>query len=1196
VLGTAEPGVTVELFDSFLCFGEPRTSGTAGQDGRFAIRFPASPNTSSTISAWARRGTRVSECTDTWLSYRHDGRVPEVSSVTPARDATGVLVSIAPYVSFSESVLEASVKLDVTCGGQPVEGTLGVSGSRATFTPAASLPEVTPCTVTVREATDAVGNALTAPYTWSFTTQRVPNPNPPTFTGTTPTSPSKNTAPSILGRAAAGLKVELFTSSTCAGTAAGSGTATSSGTFSIPVPVAANASTAFWAQASDAAGRRSTCSPTSLTYVHDDVAPTVVSTSPASNATDVEPGARVMATLSEPLRNTSGVLSVKCNGLTVSGSTSVSAAVVTFTPSPALPLDVSCTATLATTVADLAGNTLATAHAWSFTLKPSPPPATPSVTAISPVSPSRNTAPSVQGTADAGVAVDLFTTADCSGTAVASGTASSSGTFRISVTVAANSTTLFHAQARSAVGRRSGCSAQGLTYVHDSVAPTVTSTSPAPDATGIEVSALVTATLSEPPKNSGAVLSVKCNSLTVPGVDSVSAAVVTFRPEQPLPLDASCTATLSTTLTDFADNPLASAYSWSFTTKQGPPPASPTLTGTSPTSPGTSKTPTVSGKAAAGTFIELYSGVDCAGTPLASGTTPSTGTFAIPVTVGANTTTLISATARARPAGAPSACTVQTLTYRHDDTPPTVVSVSPANDATDIEPTVKLSAELSELISAPVGAVELKCADIVLPGTLTVTERKLSFSPSVQPALDATCTATVKATVKDQAGNALAADYTWSFVTRAAQWSTGTVVATASGLPSEVAAGIDSDGDATLLWAGESPYSITRHDLNPERGASSGTVLNAGSSEHPVVATSPNGHTIVAWRDYGSTSPARIFATVFVPGTGWTTPQALSTAGVWANDPQVAIDNSGQALLVYVQRPNTSTDSDSVYAWRFLPSSGWQPQYEIDGSSEAFIDNRYPWVTPDGRGGFLVVWSGEFNAGTGYSYHLSFNWLRAGSTPPTSAYWEGARHFTTEKSIKQPEAACDAQGQCTLVYRMYSSTVRDYVAKATRYASGQWSAPFLLGGSEGASGGVGVSVNAVGQVVTAFSHASSSLSRRAVLARRYEPGVGWSAPTPVGSSDTGDVNFFDVAMDAQGNALVLSRRYDANSATELHASRYQTGTGWLASELLDSRVGWTAEHSITSPREQGPRVVMNASGQALIVYWKGQDVYARWRK
>jgi hypothetical protein len=138
-------------------------------------------------------------------------------------------------------------------------------------------------------------------------------------------------------------------------------------------------------------------------------------------------------------------------------------------------------------------------------------------------------------------------------------------------------------------------------------------------------------------------------------------------------------------------------------------------------------------------------------------------------------------------------------------------------------------------------------------------------------------------------------------------------------------------------------------------------------------------------------------------------------------------------------------------------------------------------------------------------------------------------------------------------------------------------------------------VNAAGQVVAAFSHYSSTLRKHEVMARRYEPGVGWLEPGVVGAPvDTWSTGFFDVALDAQGNAIVLSWQYYTNSAKKLYGSRYRVGAGWAAAEELDSEIGWDTD-SFNS-RELGPRVVMNASGQALIVYWKGNSVYARWLK
>jgi hypothetical protein len=405
--------------------------------------------------------------------------------------------------------------------------------------------------------------------------------------------------------------------------------------------------------------------------------------------------------------------------------------------------------------------------------------------------------------------------------------------------------------------------------------------------------------------------------------------------------------------------------------------------------------------------------------------------------------------------------------------------------------------------------------------------------------------------------------------------------------------GLSNAGDGVLVWKGDqSPYATTRHELNlnPGQGTSTGVVLNTVNSSTPTVATSPNGHSVIAWIESASGVPSRLLATVFVPGTGWSTPAILSTSGLGPRDPQVAIDNSGQALVIFRQHPNSSLIPYSLYAQLFQPGTGWLGLTEIDGVADPYEDMKEAAVTRDGRGGFLVVWNGEFDAGNGTRKYLLFNWLRAGSTPG-SMYWTGARYFPEILNPGYPRAGCDAQGNCTVVYKGQFSDVR-----AIRYDASTppaWGDPFVLGPTGGSTEGVGVAVNATGQAVAAFSHYSSTASDYEILVRYYEPGVGWSEPQSVGPrTEFLGTGFFDVGIDAQGNAVVLSRQYTFNPITRLFASRFRVGVGWLPAEEIAGDVDWSSATS--SERAYGPRVAMNASGRILIGYWNGNTVYSRW--
>jgi len=110
-------------------------------------------------------------------------------------------------------------------------------------------------------------------------------------------------------------------------------------------------------------------------------------------------------------------------------------------------------------------------------------------------------------------------------------------------------------------------------FTVDTVAPSVVSTSPANGATGVAVNTTVSVTFNEAMKASTITtgsFTLVADSTLVSGSVSYNSGTytATFTPSANLPNNKTCTATLSTAITDAAGNPLGAAYSWSFTTVQ----------------------------------------------------------------------------------------------------------------------------------------------------------------------------------------------------------------------------------------------------------------------------------------------------------------------------------------------------------------------------------------------------------------------------------------------------------------------------------------------------------------------------------------------------------------------------------------------------------------------------------------------------
>jgi subtilisin-like proprotein convertase family protein len=105
-----------------------------------------------------------------------------------------------------------------------------------------------------------------------------------------------------------------------------------------------------------------------------------------------------------------------------------------------------------------------------------------------------------------------------------------------------------------------------------------------------------------------------------------------------------------------------------------------------------------------------------------------------------------------------------------DTTPPTVLSTSPANGATDAVINTPVSATFSEAMDgSTLSTTTMTLSDgaTPVPGVVTYDVQTLTstFTPSSNLKLSTVYTALITTGVRDSAGNAMAGDFTWTFTT-----------------------------------------------------------------------------------------------------------------------------------------------------------------------------------------------------------------------------------------------------------------------------------------------------------------------------------------------------------------------------------------------------------------------------------------------
>jgi len=314
----------------------------------------------------------------------------------------------------------------------------------------------------------------------------------------------------------------------------------------------------------------------------------------------------------------------------------------------------------------------------------------------------------------------------------------------------------------------------------DTTPPAVSSTSPVNGATAVQVGANVTATFSETVKSvSTTTFTLKAGTTSVAGTVTLSGTTATFNPTASLANATTYTATITTGVTDLANNALATNYVWTFTTAAAADATPPTVTSTNPAASqagvavNTDVTATFSEavKSVSATTFTLSAGTtSVAGTVTLSGTTATfnpTAPLASATTYTATITTGV--TDLANNALAASKVWTFTTGAAADTTPPTVTSTNPAASQTGVPANTAVQATFSKAMAG----ASLTTATFTLvdgsgnpvAGTVTPSGATATFAPTANLANGTTYTATVTTGARDLSGNGLAQSRVWSFTT-----------------------------------------------------------------------------------------------------------------------------------------------------------------------------------------------------------------------------------------------------------------------------------------------------------------------------------------------------------------------------------------------------------------------------------------------
>jgi chitodextrinase len=376
----------------------------------------------------------------------------------------------------------------------------------------------------------------------------------------------------------------------------------------------------------------------------------------------------------------------------------------------------------------------------------------------------------------------------------------------------------------------------------------------------------------------------------VASVISVSGDTATLVPASNLAASTQYTATITTAATSAGGTALATNYTWSFTTGVAPDTTPPVVSATSPSNAANGVATNASVSAtfskamtnstltpASFTLAPTTGGGAVVGTVRVSGDTATfTPTAALAASTSYTATIASSVTDASGNALGANFTWSFTTAAAPDTTPPTVTSTSPVSGAAG----VALNAAVSATFSKAMTNATLTTASVLLAtsggtavaGTVNVNANTVTFTPSAALSGSTPYTATITTAAKDASGNALAANYTWSFTTGAAPDTTPPPT------PTGLTATAVSSSQINLSWtASTDNVAVTGYRVY-RGGTLFITLGNVTTYQNTgLTASTPYSYTVVALDAAGNASGQSTSASATTLATPDTTPPSTPT-------------------------------------------------------------------------------------------------------------------------------------------------------------------------------------------------------------------------------------------------------------------------------------------------------------------------------
>ncbi|MDP7014793.1 MAG: hypothetical protein QGG36_03240 [Pirellulaceae bacterium] len=348
--------------------------------------------------------------------------------------------------------------------------------------------------------------------------------------------------------------------------------------------------------------------------------------------------------------------------------------------------------------------------------------------------------------------------------------------------------------------------------------------------------------------------------------------------------------------------------------------------------------------------------------------------------------------------------------------------------------------------------------------------------------------------------------------------------ATTSGDQKDPSVGVADNGDFVVVWEGDDS---DKDGVYFQRFDSSGTaqggetLANAEEKDDqkdPVVAVDADGDFVVVWQGNGPGDSKGVFLRRYdETGTALSGDVLVNTTTSGdQEEPAIAMASDGDFVVVW---EGDDADKKGVYLQAF-DSSGSRVGSETLVNVTTSGDQKDPRVGMADDDSFVVVWSGN---GTGDSKGV---FARAFNNVGGTLSGEVLVNTTTANDEKTPDVAVDTDGDFIVVWQ------------------------------------------------------GDDADKKGIFAQRYDStGAAVGGETAINQTTSGDQKDPRVALDDDGDFVVVWRGNGTGDGDGVFARQYDSATGFEAEELVNTT---------TSGKQERPDVAITSDGDFIAV-WEGDD-------